>query len=246
LAAPCRDAVVKIGGGLITVRDRPETVDEEALRSVARQLADYVSSGGGLKAVVHGGGSFGHYRVVEALKGKDSLVASDAPAIQASMQRLSLAVAEALMGEGLKPSIHPPHTYCLRPGKCWYEVLARDYTLGLTPLTHGDVIPDGLRLVVLSGDVIAANIAEALKAECLVYATRVPGVLDGDGRVVPLLTNASIAGLAVEGYNVTGGMKAKVEAALRASITVPRVIIVGGENLYRALMGEDVGTRVKP
>ncbi len=246
MGAPCRDAVVKLGGGLITVRDRPETVDYEALRSVARQLAGYVAAGGRLKAVVHGGGSFGHYRVAEALRGKDSLTPSDAPAIQASMHRLSLAVAEALMSEGLRPSIHPPHTYCLRPGKCWYEVLARDYALGLTPLTYGDVVPDGLSLAVVSGDVLAANIAEALKAECLVYATRVPGVLDGEGRVVPLLSSASIADLGGEGFNVTGGMRAKVEAALRASLAVPRVVIVGGDSLYKALMGEEVGTRVKP
>lgn len=246
MAAPCRDAVVKLGGGLITVRDKPETVDTASLRLAARQLADYVASGGRLKAVVHGGGSFGHYRVTEALRGRDSLSPSDAPAIQASMHRLSLVVAEALMDAGLKPSVHPPHTYCLRPGKCWYEVLARDYALGLTPLTYGDVLPDGLKLVVMSGDTLAANIAEALRAECLVYATSVPGVLDGSGRVVPLLTNASIAGLGVEGYNVTGGMKAKVEAALRASLAVPRVLIVGGDVIYRALMGEDVGTRVRP
>lgn len=246
MGAPCKSAVVKLGGGLITDRSRPETVDENMLRLAARQLAEYVSSGGRIVAVVHGGGSFGHYRVAEALRGRDSLVPSDAPAIQYSMQLLSLRVAEALLDSGLKPSIHAPHTFCLRPGKCWYDVLARDYALGLTPVTYGDVVPDGLKLVVVSGDVLAANIAEALKAECLVYATRVPGVLDDEGRVVRVVNTAAIAGLSVEGYNVTGGMKAKVEAALRASIAVPRVVIVGGENLYRALMGEEVGTLVKP
>ena len=242
----CRSAVVKLGGGLITVRDRPETVDMARLEAAARQIAEYVKAGGSMKALVHGGGSFGHYVVEKLRRSTGELSPLDAHLIQRSMQKLSLTVSSVLERFGLKPVIHSPHTFCLKPGKCWYEPLARDSSLGLLPVTHGDAIPMGTTVKIISGDVLAADIAISLGADCLIYATAVPGVLDGKGNVVPLVSSVNqLRELGVTGFNVTGGMKAKLEAALRASMKIRRVVIVGGDRLLEALLGENVGTIVK-
>ncbi len=243
----CKLSVVKLGGAALTFKSRRETIDWGNLRLAASQLSQY-RGGGGLLVVVHGGGSFGHKTVVDILKSKGSLDPGDSSVIQESMLRLALEVVKVLKDAGLKPTLHPPHSICWggSVGSCSLTVIERDLKLGLTPVTYGDSIPEEGGSAIISGDDLAADIAVKLKADCLVFAIRAPGVLDSEGRVMPLVFSLNqVKVFESRGFDVTGGIRRKVESALRASEFVGNVRIVGLESLLEALLGGDVGTRVK-
>ena len=243
----CKAAVVKLGGSLITFKHVGESrVDNESLASVSRQLKSYLSLGGRLIAIVHGGGSFGHGIVERIISQKGSLNALDAPAIQQAMNTLSIEVLKTLISEGLHAVLHHPRSLCVAPLSCDFKPLIRDYEAGLIPVTHGDAIPTASgNLYILSGDWLAAEIAVATKADCLIYATRVEGVYGKDGKLLSVLK--SIDNLGDMGVvDTTGAMKGKVREALRAASTVSRVVIVNGGKLLDALRGLNVGTRVEP
>lgn len=99
--------------------------------------------------------------------------------------------------------------------------------------------PDGPGLNVNADDVAAA-VAAWLPAAHLVFLTDVPGVLDTDGAVIPLLTPDEAA--AVDG--VSGGMTAKLQAAARAARSgVPRVLVAGaGASLVDLVAGKGTAT----
>jgi acetylglutamate kinase len=90
-------------------------------------------------------------------------------------------------------------------------LLQAGYLPAISPMGRSTV--DGAPLNI-NGDDAAASIAAALHARELLFVADVPGVLAGDG-VVPRLT-AEAAGALVRSGSATGGMVAKLEAALRA------------------------------
>ena len=58
--------VLKLGGSVITEKDRPETLDGASLATAADAIADVRGSGAADRlVVVHGGGSFGHHHASE-------------------------------------------------------------------------------------------------------------------------------------------------------------------------------------
>jgi acetylglutamate kinase len=101
----------------------------------------------------------------------------------------------------------------------------------------------------VNADQMAVACAAAFGARQLVFLTDVEGVLDGSGRVRPVLTVAESRQLIADGV-ATGGMQAKLEAALAALAGgVERVRIAPGAAegvLERVLAGDGIGTRMVP
>ena len=99
----------------------------------------------------------------------------------------------------------------------------------------------------VNADQMAVACAAAFGARQLIFLTDVEGVLDGAGRVRPVLTVAESRRLIADGV-ATGGMQAKLEAAL-AALTggVEQVRIAPGAAegvLERVLAGDGIGTRM--
>jgi acetylglutamate kinase len=92
---------------------------------------------------------------------------------------------------------------------------------------------------------VAGEVARALGAEKMVLFTDVPGVLDGQGSVVPELSREQVERMLDDG-TIRGGMIPKIQACLRALETVPRVHVLDGRvphALIRELFThEGVGT----
>jgi isopentenyl phosphate kinase len=242
----CRLAVVKLGGGVITDKSVPESVDYESLEKAALQLAGY-RGGGGLLVLVHGGGSFGHVEVARISREKGRLDSRDSSRVQEVMLKLAVTVIRVLEEKGLNPSLHPPHTLCMNslPETCNTSIIKRDLEEGLTPVTYGDAIPENGETRIISGDDLAAWIAVALKADCLVYIIREPGVLDEKGEVIPILSNLNQLKVKQTKWDdVTGGILRKVKTALEASKTIDNIIITNTEHLLEALERKRVGTKV--
>jgi acetylglutamate kinase len=99
----------------------------------------------------------------------------------------------------------------------------------------------------VNADQMAVACATAFGARQLIFLTDVEGVLDGAGRVRPVLTAAESRRLIADGV-ATGGMQAKLEAALAALAGgVEQVRIAPGAAegvLERVLAGGGIGTRM--
>lgn len=99
----------------------------------------------------------------------------------------------------------------------------------------------------VNGDSMAVAVAAGWKVDRLVFLTDVPGVMDAEKTILPLLTVADCAKLIADGV-ATGGMQAKLNAACDAVTGgVGEVRIVRGsdaEIVARVFAGEEVGTKV--
>lgn len=107
-------------------------------------------------------------------------------------------------------------------------------TYGILPVVSSVAQGPGGTLLNVNADTAATAIAEALGARALHFITDVAGLLDADGNVVATLT-AHEAQLYLASDIVSGGMKPKLEAALRAlSRGVGSISIGGGTELVAA------------
>jgi acetylglutamate kinase len=121
------------------------------------------------------------------------------------------------------------------------SLVEQGYVVVIAPLAAG---PRSQPLNV-NADTVAGEVARALGAEKLVLFTDVPGVLDGQGRVLPELSREQVEHMIDDG-TIGGGMIPKIQACLRALETVPRVHVLDGRvphALIRELFThEGVGT----
>jgi len=67
----------------------------------------------------------------------------------------------------------------------------------------------------INADLVAGKMAEALQAEKLVLLTDVPGIHDGDGKLLPTVSSEQAARLVADGV-ISGGMIPKVECCIQA------------------------------
>ena len=107
-------------------------------------------------------------------------------------------------------------------------------TYGILPVISSVAQGPHGTLLNVNADNAATAIAESLGAKALHFITDVAGLLDADGNVVPRLT-AHEAHVFLASDIVSGGMKPKLEAALRAlSRGVGSISIGGGTELVAA------------
>jgi isopentenyl phosphate kinase len=241
--------VLKLGGSVVTEKDEPETVAADRLADLASAVAD---SGVSDLVVVHGGGSFGHPHAAEhGVSSTDGSRDSEAVRdIAAAMEELNEAVVGALADAGVPAvPVHPfsagfrdDDGYLLFPT----GQLAAMLDEGFVPVLHGDVLTTaGEGATIVSGDDLVTHLADRLAADRVGLCSTVPGVLDGDGEVIPEITAFGDAADALgesDATDVTGGMAAKVRALLDLGSPA---FVFGPDALDDFLAGADVGTRIR-
>ncbi len=231
--------IIKLGGSAITVKERPLTPRLRVLHQVAYELASF-----GRKTklvIVHGGGSFGHpqaarYRIHKGVRTLKQL--RGVTETKLAVEKLCLLVSEILMKHGIHAiPIHPSGIAVNKDCKLYaihMDVVREVLDAGLTPILHGDVVPDLTRkFSILSGDVIASRLAVSLKASILIFGLDVDGIYDRDPKIYPdakLIAElrAEEAGLvdvaSGSRVDVTGGMKLKISEAIYAAKRGIRVL----------------------
>jgi isopentenyl phosphate kinase len=241
--------VLKLGGSVVTEKDSPETVDDDALARAAEAVADFE----GDLVLVHGGGSFGHHAAAERGVTADSGTrsAADARAIHDAMGRLNAAVLDALHEAGVDALPVRPLSLASRDADGDLSVptgsVATMLAEGFVPVLHGDgVVESGAGVTVTSGDdlVVALTGDGALDVDRVGLCSTVPGVLDADGAVVGRIERFADAADALGGSDatdVTGGMAAKVEKLL--ALDAPAHVF-GPDGLEVFLAGGSPGTVV--
>jgi len=245
--------VLKLGGSVITDKDRPEALDGPALDAAADAIGDALSSGDvDDLVVVHGGGSFGHHHASEhgVSKTEGSADAAAAVEIHGAMKTLNEFVLSRLHDRGVPAVPVHPFSAASRDGAGTLDLPTRQVATmlgeGFVPVLHGDVVAhEGEGVTILSGDEAVTAVAEGAGADRVGFCSTVPGVLDDADEVISEIGSydevASYLG-GSDATDVTGGMAGKVRALLE--LGAPAAIF-GPEALRAFLAGEDPGTLVR-
>lgn len=246
--------VVKLGGSLITEKDRPETLDDAALDAACGALASALADGAVERlVVVHGGGSFGHHHASEhGVSTTTGTADADAVMdIHGAMTELNRAVLDRLHERDVPAVPVHPLSLSARPDGADADLdlpLASTATLldeGFVPVLHGDgVATAGSGVTVVSGDELVVELAAGLGARRVGVCSTVPGVLDGDGAVLPSIGSFDAVADALgasDATDVSGGMAAKVRELL--ALDAPAYVF-GADGLHPFLHGADAGTRI--
>ncbi|BDC19138.1 isopentenyl phosphate kinase [Acidianus sp. HS-5] len=210
--------IIKLGGSLITNKNMPYSFNEVTVKRIAREVKQFYPL-----IIIHGGGSFGHY---EASRG-------DKIRTVIAMQELNLKISKIFYDEEV--NVFP------LPGRFFsVDIVKRYLNEGLVPLIYGDITESGK---IISGDDIAVLLGKAFNARVL-FASDVDGVFI-NGKVAREVNSSLIDELSSSKFDVTGGMKSKIQKILENCI---EALIFNGKiegNIFKALQGKDIGTIVR-
>ncbi len=124
------------------------------------------------------------------------------------------------------------------------ELLTREHYLPVVACVAGDAKG---AVYNVNADQMAVACASSFAAEKLIFLTDVEGVKDAAGHVMPTISAREAASLIERGV-ATGGMQAKLEAAVSALETgVKEIVIAPGAKagvIYNIFTNHDIGTRV--
>ena len=253
------DVLVKLGGAAVTNKSELETLDEDTLSSVIRQIAAVHRSR--RLVVVHGAGSFGHFQAKEfGVQGgslEDPRVVRGFAETRASVTKLNTKIVDALVREkvnavGLSPCAFWDSRGCSAAS---VEIIRGLVGRGFVPVLHGDAIACGDRSVILSGDKIVADLAEVLRPKVVLFLSNVNGIYNKppscEGAIliprIEVFRNGWSFGTVSEriafesaAHDTTGGMRGKVEEASAIALGGVDVVVAraGSEAALVALRGK--------
>lgn len=256
--------VLKLGGSVITFKEKPLTPNMDAIKRIAQEVS---ASGPPPLIIVHGGGSFGHpiaaeYGIAGGFRAREQMPGFSKT--RNAMVRLNMLIVEALLDEGVPAIGVSPSSFivtrCGRIVEFHVGVVERAIGLGFTPVLYGDaVFDDAQGFAILSGDQIASRLALEFSAKRLIFGVDVDGIYTSDPKVSPearLIEEITLEDLEViiksaggsRAVDVTGGMAGKIMEAREPVSKGIEVLIINAlkeNNVYRALRGEPVvGTRI--
>ncbi|MEM0118644.1 MAG: isopentenyl phosphate kinase [Conexivisphaerales archaeon] len=248
-------AVIKLGGSFLTDKSMPFKARVDSIKKVADALRGFEGS----IAIVHGGGSFGH-SVAMKYGLSSSKNFSDSEAIfetRKAMHKLSSIVTSSFEESGLKTYTLPAAGLLRkdkRPRADLQSILNNIMKAKMIPLTFGDVIPYRDSFTIVSGDYLSYVLCSRLRAEKMCFLIDRPGILmdpADENSIIRRLTGMEIKSIRYDNaHDATGGLKAKLLAALKIAELGVQTAILSGFNtdaLISFLAGGKVqGTVVKP
>jgi isopentenyl phosphate kinase len=240
--------LIKLGGSIITNKKKPLTPNLSAINKIASQLKKIKEP----FAVVHGGGSFGHYWSVKydmhtkpAKYNKKGV-----SVVKNSMVELNKIILDSFLKNNLNPYCLPPTDFMIgnRPDQKKIKAIAKIAKAGLVPVSFGDVMWYGEnKFYILSGDKIMGILSRVLKPRLVIFVLNVDGVYS-DMKTKKLLHEIKGEKTVITkvGMDVTGGMSRKIDEATSISKSGTRVFLVNGNKPSRIVdairMGKFEGT----
>jgi len=242
--------LIKLGGSIITNKQKPLTPNLSAINKIVSQLKKIKEP----IIVVHGGGSFGHYWSVRydmhtklAKYNKKGV-----SVVKNSMVALNKIILDSFLKHGLNPYCLPPTDFMLgnKADQKKVREIAKIAKAGLVPISYGDVMWYGKnKFYILSGDKIMGILSKILKPRLVIFTLNVDGVYS-DMKSKKLLReikgkNPEISEVEMD---VTGGMSRKIKEAISISKNGTKVLLVNGnypDRIVNAAKGKFEGTLFK-
>jgi isopentenyl phosphate kinase len=254
--------LIKLGGSLITDKSRPMTPRPDIIHRLGAEIKSALSKKKNIQIILsHGSGSFGHipakkYGTADGFKNKlGRLGACITNDVAAKLNRI---VVQELISAGLPVAFIPPSSIFIaengKPNKIFINPVLVLLNKGIIPVLYGDVIWDTKRgSSIFSGETCLKIISrELIKRDWKIIRDIQlgieKGVLDENGKVIPLITsekfkklNREIGGSANQ--DVTGGMWHKVKESLEMAKSGIETLIACGAIkglAYKAITGKKV------
>lgn len=255
---------LKLGGSLITDKDKPYTPRLDKLAGLALEIKTVLDSTPNLLLILgHGSGSFGHtaakkHGTRDGVKTNEQWHGFAEVRFQAA--ELNRYVVQTLLEAGLPAMPFPPSASIVSDKrKVTYhniEPIRRALAAGLLPVVQGDVAFDEtLGGTILSTEDVFSFLIEQFPTKRILLAGLEAGVWEDFPARTKLVKQIQLADYeamrnGIQGSastDVTGGMKAKVEEMLsliQKNDGLTAQIFAAEESgfLTRALQGENVGT----
>jgi isopentenyl phosphate kinase len=246
-------ALIKLGGSVVTFKEKPLTANFEAINNITRVIATIKIP----LIVVHGGGSFGHYWSVKYdmhTKPYD-YDAYGISIVHESMMCLNQIIVNSMIKERINAYTVMPSNFTSshRPIIRKIDELQDIAENGIIPVTFGDIIHINKRKYsILSGDVIMRILSQVLHPSKVIFTLNVDGIYKNSKTKETIKeiknSNRSIELSTIED-DVTGGMRRKVTEALKIARSGVDVLMVNGlnpERIINAISGSAFeGTTIK-
>lgn len=257
--------LLKLGGSLITDKDKPYTPRLEKLKSLSLEIKSALDSAPGLTLMLgHGSGSFGH--VVAKKHGtRDGVQTPEQWAgfseVRYQAAELNRYVIQSLLEAGIPAMPFPPSASMVAKNRKVthhnVEVMSRALDVNLLPVVQGDVVFDeALGGTILSTEDVFAFLVGQFPVSRILLAGIEAGVWEDFPARTRLTKQIQLSRYdeAMRGgihgsmsADVTGGMKSKVEEMFsliqkQAGLTAQIFSAEEPGMLTRALKGENVGT----
>lgn len=229
--------LIKLGGSIITNKEKPLSVRRKTINNLAKSLKKINEP----MIIVHGGGSYGHYWSVKYnMHTKEKKYDLRGVAIvKNSMIELNKIILDSLLKNKLNPYCLPPTDFMSgnKPISKKVKEIEKIAKSGLIPVTYGDALWYGQKKTyILSGDKVMTHLAKILRPRLCIF------VLNEDGLYSDLKSKKLIYELRDKRHlisenkmDVTGGMTRKVEEALKISKIGMNVFFVNGNKPERIL-----------
>lgn len=258
---------LKLGGSLITEKNKPYTARTKLIEAIAKEIAAFRKEHPEARLLLgHGSGSFGHTAAKEHATHQGVHTAEQWQGfaeVAAQAAALNHIVMEALHIAGLSAFAFPPSASVVADeGEVaeWNtQPIRRALEAGLLPVVYGDAVFDRkLGGTILSTEDLFAYLAADLRSERILLAGDQAGVFadyPGCTELIPEINRENIVRVAgtltgSAAVDVTGGMAGKVQRMLGLVEQFPQieVLIFSGQeptDIRKAFEGESLGTRIE-
>jgi isopentenyl phosphate kinase len=231
--------LIKLGGSIITNKKKPLSANKNAIKRLARVIFKIKTP----LILIHGGGSFGHYWSVkfDMHTKPEKYSPNGISIVHSSMLDLNKIVTEILKSEKLHPYSIPPVSLLIggRPSIRKIKELQTMTEHNIIPITFGDIVHiKENKYSIISGDVLMTILSTILKPSKVIFATNVDGLYNnlGEKKIIREIdvTQFNIEDEVIKTKelhgidDVTGGMKRKLEEAIKIGKQGTDVIFING------------------
>lgn len=255
--------LIKLGGSLITEKDKPMTACQDIIDQIAGEIAGLYRQTTDYQFILgNGAGSFGHYLVQKyniqgGIKTPDQI--EGFCQVQDAVAQLNRLVVKALLHEHVPVCTVQPSAILIaedaQKKELFLQPIQQMMEKGIIPVLYGDIILDTKQgsHIFSTEDMFDLLIQADMPITTVVHLTQVAGVLDQNQKVIPVITEQNWPAVqkhiyAPKGFDITGGMKHKIEKALVYARKSVKTIIISGEEgiLTKTVHGECFGTTIVP
>lgn len=231
--------LLKFGGSLITDKHTPNTARRDIIRQLATDFATVYNKHSNRRYILgNGAGSFGHYAALH----HDVTTPDGFARIHEKVRELNELFRVELDRAGVPVTVFTGAEILQLqngdPTKINLTAIQSLLKNGTVPMVYGDVIPDTVRGGAIYStemlfEIIARNLCGEFSQTTILHLTTVAGFLDRSQHVIPVVTRGNFAELMdhlapTAGFDVTGGMRHKIEQSLQlADLGITTQIVDG-------------------